>query len=69
MRVRASPATRIGRTTLSLALTFALPAVAGEMPQGFVYLRDVDPSIQQDMRYAGSANFLGHAVKGYDAAE
>ena len=44
---------------LPLALTFALPAVAGEMPQGFVYLRDVDPSIQQDMRYAGSANFLG----------
>ncbi len=43
--------------------------MAGEMPQGFVYLRDVDPSIQQDMRYAGAANFLGHAVRGYDAAE
>ena len=60
---------RIGRATLSLALSFALPAVAGEMPQGFVYLRDVDSSIQQDMRYAGSANFLGHPVTGYDAAE
>ena len=44
-------------------------AMAGEMPQGFVYLRDIDPSIQQDMRYAGSANFVGHAVPGYDAAE
>ena len=43
--------------------------MAGEMPQSFVYLRDVDPSIQQDMRYAGAANFLGHAVRGYDAAE
>ena len=44
-------------------------ATAAEMPQGFVYLRDVDPSIQQDMRYAGSENFLGHKVPGYDAAE
>ena len=44
-------------------------ASAAEMPQGFVYLRDVDPSIQQDMRYAGSTNFMGHPVTGYDAAE
>jgi D-alanyl-D-alanine dipeptidase len=44
-------------------------AAAAEMPQGFVYLRDVDPSIQQDMRYAGPENFMGHAVTGYDAAE
>jgi D-alanyl-D-alanine dipeptidase len=42
---------------------------AGEMPKGFVYLRDVDPTIQQDMRYAGSKNFTGKKVPGYDAAE
>ena len=31
------------------------------MPKDFVYLRDIDPTIQQDMRYAGSGNFTGSA--------
>ncbi|MEM7191813.1 MAG: M15 family metallopeptidase [Pseudomonadota bacterium] len=39
------------------------------MPDSFVYLRDVDPTIQQDMRYAGSVNFTGRPVPGYDAPE
>jgi D-alanyl-D-alanine dipeptidase len=39
------------------------------MPENFVYLRDIDPTIQQDMRYAGANNFTGHAVPGYDAPE
>jgi D-alanyl-D-alanine dipeptidase len=39
------------------------------MPKDFVYLRDVDPSIQQDIRYAGSGNFTGKPVPGYGAAE
>lgn len=47
----------------------ASPLNAAEMPDDFVYLRDVDPSIQQDMRYAGSDNFTGAPVPGYDAAE
>jgi D-alanyl-D-alanine dipeptidase len=47
----------------------ASPMSAGSMPNGFVYLRDVDPSIQQDMRYAGSNNFTGAPVPGYDASE
>ncbi len=34
-----------------------------------VYLRDVDPSIRQDIRYAGYDNFTGHPVPGYAAAE
>lgn len=46
-----------------------LPANGSEMPKDFVYLRDVDPSIEQDMRYAGSGNFTGQTVDGYDAAE
>jgi zinc D-Ala-D-Ala dipeptidase len=54
-----------------LALVFSTaPALAGgAMPEDFVYLRDVDPTIQQDMRYAGSRNFTGKPVDGYDAAE
>lgn len=47
----------------------ATPSLADDMPNGFVYLRDVDPTIQQDMRYAGSNNFTGHKVPGYDAPE
>lgn len=45
------------------------PSRAGEMPKDFVYLRDVDPTIQQDMRYAGSKNFTGRPAPGYDAGE
>jgi zinc D-Ala-D-Ala dipeptidase len=47
----------------------AYAASASEMPKDFVYLRDVDPTIQQDMRYAGSVNFTGKPVDGYDASE
>lgn len=36
---------------------------------GFVYLRSVDSSIQQDMRYAGRDNFTGRPLPGYHAAE
>ena len=44
-------------------------AQAQKMPAGFVYLRDVDPTIIQDMRYAGANNFVGRPLRGYDAAE
>lgn len=49
--------------------TETYPSSAGEMPQDFVYLRDIDPTIQQDMRYAESGNFTGAKVNGYDATE
>ena len=47
----------------------AMPISAGTLPEGFVYLRDVDPTIKQDMRYAGSDNFTGRPVPGYDTPE
>ena len=48
-----------------------IPAVAfgQSLPGGFVYLRDVDPSIIQDIRYATSNNFVGHPLAGYQAGE
>ncbi len=52
-----------------LLCLFALRVQASEMPKEFVYLRDVDPSIEQDMRYATDNNFTGHKVNGYDAGE
>ncbi|MFL4982161.1 MAG: M15 family metallopeptidase [Xanthobacteraceae bacterium] len=39
------------------------------LPAGFVYLRDVDPTILQDIRYATSDNFVGRPIAGYEAAE
>ncbi|MET0381203.1 MAG: M15 family metallopeptidase [Methyloceanibacter sp.] len=54
----------------SAALSSAgAPALAAEMPKDFVYLRDIDPTILQDMRYAGRDNFTGEPVPGYDAPE
>ena len=58
------------RLAVLAALSTATPAFAGDaLPDGFVYLRDVDPTIEQDMRYAGPHNFTGKSVDGYDAAE
>jgi hypothetical protein len=54
---------------LLLSALAAIPASAAEMPKDFVYLSDVDPSIEQDMRYAGADNFTGRPVPGYDAPE
>ena len=51
-------------------LSLSGPAAAAErLPAGFVYLRDIDPSIAQDMRYAGFDNFTGRPLPGYGAPE
>ena len=47
----------------------ASAARAQALPGGFVYLGDIDPTIIQDIRYAGSNNFVGRRLAGYDAAE
>lgn len=54
-----------------LALMTALPCFgAGKaLPGDFVHLRDIDPSIIQDMRYATANNFVGHRLSGYEAGE
>ncbi|MFB9978628.1 M15 family metallopeptidase [Mesorhizobium kowhaii] len=57
---------RIGFCALTVA-AFALPAHADTLPAGFVRLTDIDPSIRQDIRYAGSGNFLHRKANGYEA--
>ncbi|MRR59262.1 MAG: peptidase M15, partial [Deltaproteobacteria bacterium] len=37
----------------------------GGVPQGFVYLDEIIPDLRQDLRYAGSHNFVGGPVDGY----
>ena len=57
---------RLGVVALVLMSSHAL---AQGLPAGFVYLRDVDPTIAQDIRYAGADNFTGRPLPGYDAGE
>ena len=56
---------------LITALAFAAGPVHGEgtLPDNLVYLRDIDPTIVQDIRYASSNNFVGRPLDGYEAAE
>lgn len=56
------------RVVIALVMT-ALTAPAAQAQAPLVYLRDIDPSIRQDMRYAGANNFTGKPLPGYDAAE
>src|SRR3974390_3052098 len=59
------------RIILCVATFLALiaPAAAGRLPSGFVYLRDIDSSILQDIRYAGYDNFTGPPLPGYGPPE
>jgi D-alanyl-D-alanine dipeptidase len=59
----------IGVAAAALALSCAAAQAQSAMPPNFVYLRDIDPSIAQDMRYAGADNFIGRPIVGYDAPE
>lgn len=54
---------------LLVAIELAAPAAAQTLPGGFVYLGEVDPTILQDIRYAGRNNFAGRPLAGYGAAE
>src|SRR6266581_3707137 len=66
---------RRGRAGIVIAATIVLAtmvqgaAVQGALPPGFVHLRAIDPTIAQDIRYAGSDNFVGRPLPGYEAAE
>ena len=59
-----------GRARIVLAAMWAAGCVTGaaaqaqKLPAGFVYLRDIDPTIIQDIRYAGSNNFVGRPLRG-----
>ena len=44
-------------------------ATAQRLPDDFIYLRAVAPTIRQDIRYAGVNNFVGRRLPGYEAAE
>jgi len=45
------------------------PRAATKLPAPLVYLRDVDATIAQDIKYATTDNFTGARVDGYEAGE
>ncbi|MET9606873.1 M15 family metallopeptidase [Streptomyces sp. NPDC006512] len=65
---------RVVAAVLALQVVQAVPGVVpgtagahgAERLPGFVALRDVDPSIVEDIRYAGPRNFTGAVVDGYE---
>jgi zinc D-Ala-D-Ala dipeptidase len=54
---------------LLMVIGLAGPVCAETLPGGFAYLADIDPTIRQDIRYAGVNNFMGRPLAGYEAAE
>jgi len=57
------------RVLVAAVAACSCPALANELPAEFVYLRDIDDTIRQDIRYFGNHNFLGRRVDGYEAPE
>lgn len=55
--------------TVLLAAATISTAHAQSLPGGFAYLRDIDPGIIQDIRYATANNFVGRPLAGYNAGE
>lgn len=54
------------RLVLTLLLIFSLEVCSQNLPKGFSYLSDVDSTIQKELRYITSDNFLGKPVDGYE---
>jgi D-alanyl-D-alanine dipeptidase len=52
-----------------LSMPHASAQEPGTLPAPLVYLRDIDATILQDIRYAGPDNFTGRPVPGYGAPE
>jgi D-alanyl-D-alanine dipeptidase len=78
VRVIFAGADTMARVRISAAgmLIIGLSAVFGQsawsekiLPPGFVRLSKIAPSIRQDIRYAGSFNFTGQVVQGYQRAD
>lgn len=43
------------------------PIPAHELPDGFCYVQEIIPDVVQDIRYAGTHNFVGEVIDGYEA--
>lgn len=50
---------------LTLSTLFLLPSLTFALPANFVYLKNIAPTIQQEIRYATFHNFIGRPIAGY----
>ena len=50
---------------LIFTICFCINSYTQELPKGFVYLSDVDASIQKELRYLSTNNFIGKTIDGY----
>ncbi|WP_100612232.1 M15 family metallopeptidase [Confluentibacter lentus] len=41
--------------------------VLGQLPEGFVYVKDVIPDLEVELRYSSSKNFVGKVIDGYQS--
>lgn len=48
-----------------LALSISMGVFSQNLPKGFVYLQNVDASIQTELRYLSTNNFIGKPIDGY----
>ena len=55
-------------TLILLILSGAIYTQHRQLPDGFVYVKDVIPTIQLDVRYYTSNNFVGKPIEGYQKA-
>ena len=44
---------------------FSLTLCAQKIPNGFVYLSNIDSTIKAELRYLGNHNFIGKTIDGY----
>lgn len=58
------------KTFLSFLCFFVIYNQTGNctqmLPKDFVYLQDIAPTIQQDIKYYSKDNFIGKSIPGYD---
>lgn len=53
-------------TSLSLIhLAATAQQVTNQLPNGFVYVKDIIPHLEVDLRYCGHNNFIGKPIQGY----
>lgn len=50
---------------LLLLIFVSTSLMANQLPEGFVYVRDVDPTIIENIRYTTDQNFVGKPLDGY----
>jgi len=53
------------KITLLIPLLFSFILYAQKLPKGFVYLKDLVPSIKIELRYFSDDNFIGKPINGY----